>query len=892
MRLIRGAPGAGKTALVLREFKDALRLRHDGGSTPLRLIVPTATLVRHLRHELARDRVVFPPTAVVSLHRFIAECSPDRHAVPAALRPAIVRKCLEELRPPELSRLLEADGLAACILETIDRFENEGVTPERLSGRRLNPLGRAFVRLWRAIDRATRERGYEPRPALIREAASGVPSGCRIWMDGFVHLSPLEQEFVAALASANDLTLTVSETAGSEEIRRFALGMGALDRIVSGPPRRPAETVVEAPSPEREADEIARRILALHDGGIGFRQIGVALRDTDGYLTLLQARFERFGIPARFYFGQPLANHPAAIFTSGLIAGALEGWDHETALDTFRAHPRIGHTADFDRFDFKVREVMPGHGAETFLTLCESEWLRRDLAAWLRIEAWKTLLDSPGAWQRRIERFLTSEYRPGSPAEPSGHAAVAAARSHTAALNALLDALESAVSFFADPGQPVSLETFWRAASTVICNTVFRIPDDRTDVVHVMNVYEARQWDLEALIVCGLTDRDFPRRGTPNLFFPDGAAGPDAAQQEHDERALFESLRTRATGTLILTYPAHDATGRSVERSRFLAEIGKPENARRAAPAVEPALPRGRTGRIADPGRRDELVRMNRTASMTSLEALAQCRFKFFAAKTLGLKPPPDRPSERLQPRATGSILHKALESWQNDRTRDFVELFEQAFEDARRDQHFPPGYQLELKRLEFRRIAERVAATEQWASESTQAEVSLEIELPLGVTVTVRIDRLDLIGGRDGRDCVIVDYKSGSTKGIKQKLESETHLQGPLYALAVRERRGLNPVAVVFWAVRDDERYGWGHIPGAPDSVNESLKEMPANWATQARARIEERLAEFFHGAVTVQPLDPALCRWCEFAGTCRVEQSHLVSLTQPGSLTAGARE
>ena len=58
---------SGKTALVFREFKDALR----SGATDLRIVVPTATLVRHFQHELARDGMVFSPRSVVSLNRFI-----------------------------------------------------------------------------------------------------------------------------------------------------------------------------------------------------------------------------------------------------------------------------------------------------------------------------------------------------------------------------------------------------------------------------------------------------------------------------------------------------------------------------------------------------------------------------------------------------------------------------------------------------------------------------------------------------------------------------------------------------------------------------------------------------------------------------------------------------
>src|SRR2546429_8433213 len=97
MKLIRGAPGSGKTALVFREFKEAARQ----GNGTLRIVVPTATLVRHFQHELARDGVVFPPGAVVSLSRFTSERAPEAKLAPEGLMRVIVRDALRRSSLPE-----------------------------------------------------------------------------------------------------------------------------------------------------------------------------------------------------------------------------------------------------------------------------------------------------------------------------------------------------------------------------------------------------------------------------------------------------------------------------------------------------------------------------------------------------------------------------------------------------------------------------------------------------------------------------------------------------------------------------------------------------------------------------------------------------------------------
>jgi ATP-dependent helicase/DNAse subunit B len=380
MKLVRGAPGSGKTALVFEEFKSGLR----AGRGDLRIVVPTATLVRHYQHELARDGMVFPPHSVISLSRFVQERATEnatKELVPAGLLRAIVRDILRRLPFPEFAEVAGTEGMTAIALDTIDLFENAACTPDKLASvRKPGPHAKAFVRLWRAVSDAVRATGYLMRTDLMRSAAANTQPA-RIWLDGFLNFSPLEREFVRSLDKVCDLTLTLMDLPATDEIRRFSMQLGAEDRLLSGRSKAPETTLIEARTLEREADEIARRILILRDRGTPFREIGVALRDAETYLPLLRGTFERFGIPAHFYFASALGKHPVATFLGGLISGALDDWDFEPAIETLCAHPRWGRSAEFDRFDFAVREAMPGHGAEALLALCERDWLRDEIAA-------------------------------------------------------------------------------------------------------------------------------------------------------------------------------------------------------------------------------------------------------------------------------------------------------------------------------------------------------------------------------------------------------------------------------------------------------------------------------------------------------------------------------
>jgi hypothetical protein len=124
----------------------------------------------------------------------------------------------------------------------------------------------------------------------------------------------------------------------------------------------------------------------------------------------------------------------------------------------------------------------------------------------------------------------------------------------------------------------------------------------------------------------------------------------------------------------------------------------------------------------------------------------------------------------------------------------------------------------------------------------------------------------------------VIVDYKSSKTENVEKLAGSRTKLQGPLYALAVRESLGMNPVGVLYWAVRDNVLFGWGRVP----RTELTYQEMPENWADEARARASERLASFLAGAIEAHPEEVEQCRWCDFRLACRVEQQQALILIE----------
>ena len=131
-----------------------------------------------------------------------------------------------------------------------------------------------------------------------------------------------------------------------------------------------------------------------------------------------------------------------------------------------------------------------------------------------------------------------------------------------AAVRAWIQASEESAAFWSDPNLEISLEDFWSVAKEAVDAGSIEARDDRHDTIHVMSVYEARQWDVTALFVCGLNDRDFPKKYTQNPLFPEseievlkraGIRLRGGADHDREETALFDALRTRAQESLTLT---------------------------------------------------------------------------------------------------------------------------------------------------------------------------------------------------------------------------------------------------------------------------------------------------------------------------------------------------
>src|SRR5260370_425781 len=387
MLLLTGPPGSDRTSRILTEFRQALGRNGSG----IRLLTPTATMAEHLGHRLAREGFVLRPNAILTLSKFVAPWVEDLPEISAPAFYLLVERVAREIAPAEFARVLHTPGFCAALAQTVEEISSAGCNAARLEGA-LPPtaFGPALVTVAREVEREMARRGVGLRSVRLARAAQriaqqGLAGVNTVWMDGFLALTDPELAVVRAIGAHADLTVTLPVMDGPAATRDGLLAMGFREQSLEIERPEPAVQGFAAATIDREADEIARRILS---SGNPFGETGIIVRNPDVYVPTLRAELERFGIPARFYFSDPLAPH------------RVDGPGNEKAI--------LG-------------------------------------------------------------------------------------RSKAGARPALAAAVEEAAKPEEDAGG-TSLDGFWTAAAAVVRLSPLRVRDHRRNVVHVLSVFEARQW--------------------------------------------------------------------------------------------------------------------------------------------------------------------------------------------------------------------------------------------------------------------------------------------------------------------------------------------------------------------------------------------------------------
>ncbi len=420
------------------------------------------------------------------------------------------------------------------------------------------------------------------------------------------------------------------------------------------------------------------------------------------------------------------------------------------------------------------------------------------------------------------------------------------------------------------------MEEFWRSAKAALRLTPLRTRDGRRNAVQVIGAYEARQWSLPVVFICGLVEKQFPQVHKQDPFFADAArhrlnaAGirvRTAAEFEREERALFDAAIDRGTLLTVLSYPEFDARGERSLPSIFLDELH--------APAVEavPVRPQPRwvsaarpRAAIAAPALLEYLRSKTATLSPSGLEAYLQCAFQYFGTRMLRLKTSPEPPEDRLNFILQGEIVHEVLAAGYAQ-PETFERLFEEAFERKCEERRIPNRYHTERLRNAMRDDLLAFAADAQWPRAGFDARTEAKFTFPLDDTLEIsgRIDRIDTAA--DGR-AYVIDYKYSAAQRTRSRLKDENLLQAPLYMMAAERALGLKPDGMFYVGLKAQIEYvGW--------SRSGILKSLPLtdDWLEIAERRTLEAMRQIRAGRVEVAPANPGNCRFCDCRDICRVK-------------------
>ncbi len=824
------------------------------------LIVPSATMAEHVRNELARSGEAVRPARIITLTRFLDQMGSPAAASPMALEFAI-DGALSKLRPARFLEVAEYRGFRRAIAALLQEAPESGLPAD-------------LHQIATEVRADLQARGMALHNARARDATASrglCPS--TIVFDGFFGFSHDELGLLESLPSRARVVVTLPDGAGAASARGRLRACGFAETRMERSYRTPQREVFCAATLEQEVEEIARRIVNDVSRGRAFREMGIVLRARDPYAAALETTLARFGIPARFHFADSLPSHPAIEYLSGLVRAALGGWDHAELLALLRMPVSgLGATVAGDRLDFALREALPGRGLPIPglpETLAESF---AEINGWLRDRA------APNEWAARVTSLRKLIPAP----EIDGAILPDRLRAWTSTA-AAFDAFEIAIDQAAQltGNQKITLPEFWTRAEAAMELAELRVPDRRRDVVHVIDVFEARQWELPMVFVCGMVERHFPQYHREDAILNDAArqrAGMQtSAHLQHEERSLFELATSRATEQVILSFPRFEERGEETLPSFFL---DKTPVVRLGAERIRPrpsrsmARPAGQA-EIHDPELRQQIRAKYRTLSPSSIESFLQCPFQFFGRKTLNLRERPPAPRDRLNALLQGTIIHAAIAELERMPLLGAAILDSVFAQEAARNR-IPMVYRTETVRLEMaRNFTAFLTRRDTGLGWNARVEEPFEIELTPRLHIRGRIDRLE-IGPQ--REALVIDYKYSAASAIKQKVKGQEEgeaVQAGLYLLAAVQQFGFEPAGMLYCGLKKDVEWGGWHLRlQGLEEIGESctrtvLDEMTAK-AAEFAIRAHESIGT---GEIAVRPADSKKCNWCEYRDVCRIE-------------------
>jgi ATP-dependent helicase/nuclease subunit B len=360
-------------------------------------------------------------------------------------------------------------------------------------------------------------------------------------------------------------------------------------------------------NPEAEAVFAAREILRFVRPGGRFRDVAVLMRNLDGYHKSLERTFRRYGIPFFLDRRESVAHHPLAELTRSALRTVTFDWPHD---DWFAALKAGFSPADETEIDQLENEALAcgWHGAKWRETLQigenpelsrSLERLRRkilppfenfdeQLARWKNKPTGTQLADALREFWSEMKVEPTLErWSVADPGKSSiDHRPSSLHQTVWEQMNAWLNNVALA---FSDEALP--LREWLPILEAGLANLTVGVIPPALDQVLIGAIDRARNPDLKLTLVLGVNESVFPAAPAAPTILTDadrdeigrhaGAPGPDLRERLARERYLGYIACTRASEKLVVTFSRHDADGKTLNPSPFIAHL------RRILPGLE-----------------------------------------------------------------------------------------------------------------------------------------------------------------------------------------------------------------------------------------------------------------------------------------------------------------
>lgn len=701
--------------------------------------------------------------------------------------------------------------------------------------------------------------------------------------------------------------------------------------------------------------------------GYHFSDIALILRQTDPYLSAVRSVFKRFGIPVEFHERLRLSANPIARTFVSLLRIFLEEWKREDLFNFLKSSYVKSTSEGLPKFLEAVCDTELGafrkgifKGREYWLKNFDLPILKQIAETEDRLRTVASVQPFARFVKAALHQFGLFDFPEVSDEKTRMD------REALRRILLLLEEL-SRKSKFRDSASFESLARELLALIEVDLFSVHARDKNRVQVYNIslarQKEYKAvfLAGLLEKRFPLQIREDPIFSDAERRALNEQGTILKERLPRQSFERYLFYMGVTRARERLVLSYPRFDLEGRPALASFYVDEVGAlfgrslsikrqhitealpdweeistfeeavgrvirdicsvPEEKRDAAreklsiaicnaflarPDFSSVLRRLLTpikGVIGDETIKSKFQPKDGVWSPTLLEEYAECPYRYFSHRMLGL----DSQTEGIDIRRRGIILHDVLEKFFSSFQGE--QLKEVKFEDAKTfclnqfnklwDEEPLSGdrwYKIELERKAMEEMIVQILHLELVDKKSPLSGLepryfeyafgfgkakndALELH-GSGKTVRMRgkIDRIDV--DPEGKYALVIDYKTGK-EFHGSALENGTGLQLPIYLMAVKEKLGLKPLGGHLYSLSKGTSSGFHHQKHLDEAGISTRKgnRLSAEGFDETLERAVHFAERFSQGIETAEiPVRPRDCVvYCPYSAVCRIEKWRL---------------